>query len=261
MMSTVAIKIKVTIAQPFVVAGMPFSLTTTVENAHEEEVEILEYFYHIPYQVQWIHDAKYDTAYEEQRRAPWYRRIFMSSIWRKAAQPPGQVMRYANIEDSDQPVETVLPSETSSYSFKALVSRWLFASGGEIVFPGSIKYRFKEKIHFAPFEVCFVLRPPLIANGLGAALGAILGSSARGLRDSGAEFFQHPSLEFLAATSLAAILAIVAVIYSSRRTGESQPIITVEDFWGGLIAGFSVGYLGHEFFQRLVPVAGNGTIS
>jgi hypothetical protein len=257
-MSTAALKIKVTIAQPFVIAGTPFSLTTTVENAHEESIEVLEYLYHIPYQVRWIHDDNYHIAFNARREAPWYRRPFQGSPWKRAAQPPGQVMYYANLKNPDEALVSVLPSESTSYSFKALVSKWLFVSGGELVFPARIKYRYKQAIHFAPFEVRFTLRPPIVANGIGAVLGALLGSGARALKDDGSTILQQTGLEFAAATLLACILAAVAVVYSSRRTGDSQPILTVEDFWGGLIVGFMVGYLGSNFFQQVVPIAKGG---
>ena len=88
-------------------------------------------------------------------------------------------MSYSNFQDPDQAIFTVLPSEGTSYSFKALVSKWLFATGGELVFPGRVKYRYKQNIHYAPFEVRLTLRPPLISNGIGALTDAILGSSAR----------------------------------------------------------------------------------
>lgn len=253
-MSSAAVKIKVTIAQPFVVAGTPFSLTTTVENAHEEAIDILQFLYHIPYQVQWIHDMNYDKAFEQARSIPWYYRPFKGSLWRKAAQPHGQVMMYANLKTPDEPVMSAQPSESTSYSFKAIASKWLFISGGELAFPGLIKYRYKQAIHYAPFEVRLTLRPPLLSNGIGAITGSILGSSARDLREQGAAFFQNLGIEFVATTVLASILAVIAVIYSSRRTGETQPILTVEDFWGGLIVGFMLGYLGHGFFQKLVPM-------
>ena len=59
---------------------------------------------------------------------------------------------------------------------------------------------------------------------------------------------------FAAGVALTAILSVVAVIYSSRKTGEAQPIVTVEDFWGGLLVGFLMGFLGNEFFGKLVPI-------
>ena len=75
------------------------------------------------------------------------------------------------------------------------------------------------------------------------------------LKDQGPDFFTSAHIGFVTATILAAILAVIAVVYSSIRTGESQPILTVEDFWGGLIVGFMIGYLGSDFFQQIVPIA------
>ena len=115
-----AVKINVSIAQPFVVAGTPFSLTTTVENAHEDDIEILEFLYHIPYQVQWINDIGYSDAYNKLRDNPWYKKLISSSVWRKTAHAPGEVMTYANIENPGSTLVTVLPGESISYSFKAI---------------------------------------------------------------------------------------------------------------------------------------------
>jgi len=258
-MSTAAIKIKVTIAQPFVVAGTPFSLTTTVENSHEEPIELIEFSYHIPYQMQWISEHLYNVSFEERRQLPFYSRMFKSSPLQMSAQPRGQEMSFMLRDGSEtnvktaNPVMAVLPSESTTYSFKAIVPNWLFISGGELVFPGRITYRYKQEIHYAPFEINLTLRPPILANCVGAVAGSILGSCARSLQDQGADFLKIPSIDFYAATVLATILAVIAVIYSSRRTGESQPILTVEDFWGGLVVGFMAGYLGHEYFQKIVP--------
>jgi hypothetical protein len=256
-MSTAAVKIKVTIAQPFVVAGTPFSLTTTVENAHEGSIELIEFGYHIPYQMQWISESNFNTSFAEIRKIPFYLRPFKPSPLSGAVQPPGQEMSYTwrDGPQVQQPLMTVLPSESTTYSFKAIVPNWLFISGGEIVFPGRITYRYKQELHFAPFEIRLTLRPPILANCIGAIVGSILGSCARSLQEQGSAFLKNPSFDFFAATILAAILAVIAVIYASRRTGESQPILTIEDLWGGLVVGFLMGYLGHEYFQKFVPIA------
>ena len=123
-MSTAAVKVKVEIAQPFVIAGEPFSLTTSIENAHEDSIDIIEIGYHIPYQVQWIREADFNTAFEAEKSLPLYSRLFRSSLWRKAAQPHGQAMSYAALGSTPPtPVFTILPSESGSYSYKAIVYR------------------------------------------------------------------------------------------------------------------------------------------
>jgi hypothetical protein len=274
-MSVAAIKIKVTIAQPFVIAGTPFSLTTTIENVHEEKIEVLRLTFHIPYQMQWINDSRFDQEYEAARNHRWLRRLLPSSILRKTAQPPGQAMTltYAappkigvaetNAGDEnliptnkiqERAIFEVLPAESVSYSFKAVASNWLLMSGGDLSFPGLIKYRHKEEIHFSPFEVRLTLRPPLLSNCLGAGVGSVAGFVARTLQREQTTAAALLTVAHISGAILALILSVIAVVYSSRRTGESQPILTVEDFWGGLVIGFMIAYLGQEYFQKIVPI-------
>ena len=47
------------------------------------------------------------------------------------------------------------------------------------------------------------------------------------------------------------ILSIIAVVLFARRR-EVQPIITIEDFWGGMAIGFSVAFGGSSVTQRLI---------
>ncbi len=251
-MSIDAVKITTTIAQPFVVAGTPFTLTTTVTNAHPEPIEVASYIYHIPYQVQWIHDIQFSEAFQAFRSRRPLLRNFLPTPWRKAAQPPGTPMTYGNTADPNNTIDTVLPGESTSYSFKAIVPGWLFAASAELTFQGRVSYRTGGASHMSPFQVTFPLRAPLRSNVIGAIGGSVLGSLAQTLRDKGGVPL---SAALLSATGLAMILAVIAVVFSSRRTKDVQPILTVEDFWGGVVVGFLLGYLGHQFFQTLVPVA------
>lgn len=254
-MSVSALKVKVSIAQPFVVAGTPFTLTTTFENNHEGPIEVLQLSYHVPFQVQWIQERTYTERFEELKTKTLARIFLTNSAWRSGVSAPGQGMVWGDGKsDFNTAVFNLVPGESGTYSFSAVARRWLFAAGGDLVFPGQVRYRYKDQIHHHTFEVRFTLRPPLMANGLGAVVGSLVGPIARGLRDQGPEFFSTIGIAFIAGVALTAILALVAVIYSSRKTGEAQPIITVEDFWGGLLVGFLLGFLGNEFFGKLVPI-------
>lgn len=254
-MSVSALKVNVSIAQPFVVAGTPFTLTTTFENNHEGPIEVLQLSYHVPFQVQWIQEHTY-TGRFEQLKSKTLSRLFLSHMaWRAGVSAPGQGMVWGDGNNNfETAVFTLVPGESGTYSFSAIVRRWLFASGGDLVFPGQVRYRYNGEIHHHTFQVRFTLRPPLIANGVGAVVGSLLGPIARGLRDQGPQFFSTIGVAFVAGVALTTILALVAVIYSSRKTGEAQPIVTVEDFWGGLLVGFLLGFLGNEFFGKLVPI-------
>jgi hypothetical protein len=108
------IKIRTTIPQGVVIAGRPFTLTTTINNTHDQPIEILAYYYHIPYQVQWINDSIFDSKFAEFKSKPVLSRLFSSSIWRAATSPPGQVMAYRNFGEPKQPVQTIAPNESQS---------------------------------------------------------------------------------------------------------------------------------------------------
>jgi hypothetical protein len=181
-------------------------------------------------------------------------KLFSKSPWRRAAQAPGQVMSYGVHDKPEESIQTILPGETGSYSFKALVPRWLFITGTDITFEGSIKYKYKDETHSSHFRVKFSVRPPLISNINGAIFGGILGTTAKYLRDIGASNSVTFDLSFFSASALAVILGVIMVVFSSRRTGDVQPILTIEDIWGGMLAGFLVGYLGHDFFGKVVNI-------
>jgi len=251
-----AIKIRTSVPQGFVVAGRPFSLTTTVTNPHDEPIDIESYRYLIPYQVQWINDQTFDREFEQRRVTGVFSRLGSGSIWRTAASPPGQVMSYSKQPGAPDgmTLQVVRPAESQSYSFRALIPQWLFISGGQITFQGTVAYRRGAEAHTSTFEVSFPYRPPLRSITVGAVIGAVLGTVARILKDDGSSALMAKPGEALTATVLAIILSIIGVVYSSRRSNDVQPVLTVEDVWGGMILGFLIGYLGHEFFQKIVPV-------
>ena len=137
-MSIDAVKIETTIAQPFVVAGTPFSLTTTVTNAHEDSIEIIQYVYHIPYQVQWINDVDFATEFGKFQETSFVRRLFSRSPWTKATQAPGTPMTFGSMEEPGGVLQTVLSGESTSYSFKAIVPKWLLVANAILTFQGRV---------------------------------------------------------------------------------------------------------------------------
>lgn len=249
-----ALKIKSSISRSFVIAGNPFTITTTVTNVHDDEIEVIEYFYHIPFQVQWINDGNYRDAYKELQKKNFFLRLFKVNSWRRAAEPPGEAMSYADRKTPEKSIGTIRPGETLSYSFKAIVPKWLFSTGSEISFTGRVTYKYKNETHNSQFQVSFIKRPPLSANIIGAIIGGILGTTAKYLKDVGSSDGSVLQFSFLSASALAIILGVIMVVFSSRRTADTQPILTIEDIWGGMLAGFLVGYLGHEFFSKVVAI-------
>ncbi|MFJ5926103.1 hypothetical protein ACIQF6_26190 [Kitasatospora sp. NPDC092948] len=87
---------------------------------------------------------------------------------------------------------------------------------------------------------------------LGGASGGVVGSAARslqGARTDGLLDHGHTGAALLA-LALSAILSWAAIIFSARKS-EAQSFITVEDFWGGLLVGFLIGYSGTAAFSEM----------
>jgi len=86
----------------------------------------------------------------------------------------------------------------------------------------------------------------------GSAFGGFVGSLARSIQLHSESFSvvvgDAPSM------ILAVILSGVAVIFLARKS-DAQSIISVEDFWGGALIGFFVGYTGTSFFAELTKLS------
>lgn len=101
-----------------------------------------------------------------------------------------------------------------------------------------------------PFTV--QVRAALWSVMLGSAFGGIIGSIARSLQgEGGSVAFSGPHANStIGAVLLAAILSGAAVLFSARKS-DTQSFVTVEDFWGGLLVGFLIGYSGTAAFAKI----------
>lgn len=92
---------------------------------------------------------------------------------------------------------------------------------------------------------------------LGGVGGGVLGSFARSLQEAKTlgNLADHDLGSTLGALLLALILSGAAIVFSARKS-DAQSFVTVEDFWGGLLIGFLVGYSGTAAFASLTGIHG-----
>ncbi|MFC9876704.1 hypothetical protein [Nocardia salmonicida] len=83
---------------------------------------------------------------------------------------------------------------------------------------------------------------------IGAAVGGFTGSFARILQNGsvGPGGFYHAASLVL----LSVILSGTAIIFAARKS-DTPSFVTVEDFWGGVLVGFLIGYSGTSAFSEL----------
>lgn len=98
------------------------------------------------------------------------------------------------------------------------------------------------------------IRPSVFSIILGSMIGGLFGSIGRVLQLTD---FSQPqvatALDVIGtggALVLSVLLSAIAVIFIARKS-DSQSFVSVEDFWGGLLTGFLVGYSGTSFFTDL----------
>jgi hypothetical protein len=92
---------------------------------------------------------------------------------------------------------------------------------------------------------------------LGGTLGGLFGSLARSLQVAKTlSVLAHHNLgTSIGALLLAVILSGAAIIFSARKT-DAQSFVTVEDFWGGILVGFLIGYSGTAAFASITGIHG-----
>jgi hypothetical protein len=98
------------------------------------------------------------------------------------------------------------------------------------------------------------IRAPIKAVLYGSITGSVLGFVLRSI-------YEHPVLTlpwqdwprtvaWLAQLFGSVLAAAIAVVAFARKK-ETQPILSVEDFWGGLFIGFLAGYTGKSFLSKI----------
>jgi hypothetical protein len=83
--------------------------------------------------------------------------------------------------------------------------------------------------------------------------GAIIGGAAGYLASFLQNFANELTVDWLQSVILfflTMILSAMSVVFLARKS-ETQVLISVEDFWGGLVIGFLVGYTGITFFNNI----------
>jgi hypothetical protein len=98
------------------------------------------------------------------------------------------------------------------------------------------------------------IRTSLWSVMAGSVAGGLLGASARMLQQSGTADVPLTLATVSASAILAAILSIAAAIFAARKS-ETQSFVSVEDFWGGALIGFIIGYSGTVAFENITRIS------
>jgi hypothetical protein len=112
-----------------------------------------------------------------------------------------------------------------------------------------------------PYEL--LLRSSVFSILYGSVLGGIFGSIARLFQITPKGVWPTLGWSDLASDLISVLLAMIlssaAIVFVARKS-DAQSFVSVEDFWGGVLTGFLVGYTGTSFFESIAGFNINGRI-
>lgn len=260
------LRTEVTVSPEVPVAGEPFTAALKIENRFDQPVELLNIDLILPTDLrsyQPDEEAEKDlkglaVAEEESptppkaRRRPGSPRNFELRPWAQQQHPMQRVSAmevfYPNEVDEGQTgSQTLQPGSSTIRYFPIITRAWLLSTSRRHKLDVSIAYKLGDVQHYESVPLQFEVRPALRAVIVGAIIGSAIGWLARELMTDGL----NPTS--LIQLILAGLLSSIGVIFVSRKTGVQSLPISVEDFLGGILTGFVIGYFGTGYFNTLLP--------
>jgi hypothetical protein len=176
-------------------------------------------------------------------------------------------MRLDHNEDPDHPGEAppcaclLQPGDATVTSFTLSTNRAILFLPASYELPILVEYKIEGTPHRDSFRYKLNVRGPLRAVIAGAVCGALLGSLLHVLLDEKETVkLQDPQMMHLALVGwavgiIANLLMSILLVVAFARKREAQPLITVEDFWGGCFLGALAAYGGRSMVTQVMSTA------
>jgi hypothetical protein len=143
---------------------------------------------------------------------------------------------------------TLQPGNSVVKQFRLRTKSRLFFTPLAYTFQIQVDYVMDGVDHSATVPYELTIRSTLGSMALGSVAGAVLGSTLRSL--TGPTYPGVVSLPIARALAVS-ILASLAVVIAFARKSSAQTLVSIEDFWGGAVIGFTVGFFGFDQFFDL----------
>jgi hypothetical protein len=158
------------------------------------------------------------------------------------------------LDQSLRPGLPIQPGDTALFSITLMTKETVLFRPVQYQLQYSLNFSFDPERKESRTGVCgqvVTIRSPIGSVMLGSILGGVLGYIAHFLQQPTAHsttFWKEFGL-----CSLTIILSAISVVFLARKS-DAQSMVSVEDFWGGVVIGFLIGYSGTSAFQG---IAGN----
>jgi hypothetical protein len=117
---------------------------------------------------------------------------------------------------------------------------------------GEVEYKdnSSSNIFYKQINIEINLYPSFSSMIGGALAGSILGTLVRALTSEDNTLTSGAPVSEKIAIFIAPLIFSFVIGLVLTRKKDVQPFLTIEDFWGGIVLGFSVGYLGQDFIKN-----------
>jgi hypothetical protein len=275
------LRVRVTTSTDGLVAGHPFSIFVHIENPYDVPIELLSIGTFLPPDFENLDppprpggaagtaSATAASPAPGPGRRSWRAanrpgRSFQSAIARAVSPedvPDATLEPTDGVGTAAQPLATaggtaapagawpvlLQPGNTTTRVF-ALKARWPL-NFRPAVYRLTIEVRFRGQgaVHRQSVERTFRVRASIRSMAAGAAVGGLAGWVVS---------TRHPATgwETSAAGALMTVVVSVMAVVVFARKREARPLVTVEDFWGGVATGFLTGLAGPAVLESLIDV-------
>jgi hypothetical protein len=144
-----------------------------------------------------------------------------------------------------KPVE-IQPGDSITRVFVLQTWRGLWFTPNTYTMDISIKYKIGPVMHNQSVPYTLDIQAGLRYIVVGAVIGSMFGILAKEIN----VLTTGKWVAFLTTTVSTIIISGFAVIAFARKTGV-QPLVTIQDFWGGMLIGFLISYSGTQVLGNL----------
>jgi len=144
------------------------------------------------------------------------------------------------------------PGNTAIKKFAVKTRQVTLFSPALYTFHIEIHYEIDGKSNQDAVKQQFTIRAPLKALVYGSCWGAVAGASLHGLKDHLNNYAALWGIASVAAPISGILIGAVVVVAFARKK-DSQPFISIEDFYGGCFVGFVAGYTGFPILDTILP--------
>lgn len=145
---------------------------------------------------------------------------------------------------------TLQPGNSVVRQFVLRTRSWLFFTPLAHTFQIQVDYSIDGLDQSDTISYDQSVQSTIKAITIGAVIGGIAGATLKSLTSE----TTITEGNFLRAIIIS-ILASTAVAVAFARKNTAQPIVSIEDFWGGILIGFTTGFFGFEQFSDIFPTA------